>query len=235
MLSNIRHISFDAWNTLFTPNPEFSRRRTALIAQTFDISVDEAKSAYTQTKRFLDTAAELTGFGTTVENVYKLLAAHLKRDDIDLVELRDRVDDLFVLESPFIDPEMSPLLRELRRYADRSLTFSVTSNTNFIGGKVLRAVVFGRYFRGQFDALHFSDESEAAKPSKTFFQEMMFEADFVNRAWAHTDSSVEPHEILHVGDNLITDGHAIKHGMQFMHVKNPQHLISQFKGLLSNA
>lgn len=232
MLSTIRHISFDAWNTLFTPNKEFAAARTNLLARVFDVSPEEAKAGYTATKRFLDTAAELTGFGTNCSNVYKLLAAHFKNDTVDLVELQELVDDLFVCNRPHVDPETIQVLKRLRTYADCSLTLSVTSNTNFIGGDVLRACVFNEYFGSLFDALHFSDEAEAAKPSKQFFTDMMFEADFVNRARCATEASVEPNEILHVGDNLITDGHAVKFGMQFMHVHNPQHLVSQFKDLL---
>lgn len=206
LFTHIQHISFDAWNTLIVPNLEFSRARSELIAATYEISFEQAKAAYTQTKRFLDTAAELDGYGTSCVNVYRLLNAQLKNklNKEQLVELRSKVNELFEAMPPTLPQELVDVLIELK---NNGFTMNILSNTNYVGGEQLMKVVFDkRLGKNFFDFTLFSDEHSVAKPHGDFFHMMHREVNKLHRR-RNLDGKtfLNSSEILHIGDNQITD------------------------------
>lgn len=237
MLTDIRHISFDAWNTLIIPNKEFARLRSEEIAKAYGVSYEEGKLKYTETKRFLDTAAELTGFGTTVNNVWKLLNAQFKHspvgclDEEDLIALQLRVQEIFRGNLPVVLPEVVDALIEIK---DRSITINILSNTNFIGGADLLEHVFDKQFGEEFfNFTLFSDEHQMAKPNPAFFHTAGSRAALHSSSRPKNAALISSCNILHVGDNAITDVQGAEDaGWKSLFVTDPSDLARKFKEVL---
>lgn len=238
LLKDIRHISFDAWNTLIIPNLEFSRARSELIAEVYDIPFEQAKAAYTQTKRFLDTAAELDGYGTSCSNVYKLLNAQLKGklDDGHLTELRSDINELFAEFPPTLPDELAEVLIQM---SDCGFTMNILSNTNYVGGNQLLTHVFDlKLGENFFEFTLFSDQHKVAKPHADFFNMMKIHANFVNEGYLRGALLTElgSHEILHVGDNRITDVKgANDNNITALYVRDPHHTAALLKEAMLHA
>lgn len=228
MFNNIRHMSFDVWNTLIIPNKEFARLRSAEIANTFGVDFNEGKQKYTDTKRFLDTAAELTGFGTTVNNVWAILNAQFKNSPVgsllhtDLIQLQLRVQDIFANNLPTLLPEVVDALHAVR---ERNITINILSNTNFIGGAELMEHVFEPQLGEDFFNFElFSDEMEMAKPNDLFFDAMIDRADQLYQDPV-ISRKLTIDQIMHIGDNAITDvGGAARAGIVGLFVAGPADL-----------
>lgn len=219
MTNVIKHISFDVWNTLITPNKEYGKARTEAIARHFDVTLDEAKAAYKSCKKFLDSTAELVGFGMSVQNNWKLLEKTLGKSRYDLDYIIDECDSLFKEFQPSFEQELKDELINLK---NRGFTLSIKSNTNFISGKVLSSVLFDDLDVFMFQ--HYSDIVEIAKPHHDFY-ELSFSELYNN----HETRSIELSEILHIGDNNITDGKCEVLGWKFQYVQNPQDLLNKLK------
>lgn len=231
-LVNVKHLSFDFWNTLAVPNLEFSAARTRVIADYYGIPVEEAKRVYTSVKKFADTAAELTGFGTTRENVMKLLNAQMPKEkrlnDEDLEIMAGVFDDLFVAFPPTVPERLVHLIKELR---SRGITINILSNTNFIRGETLqREVIEASFGKHVFNFQMYSDEFEMAKPNEEFFLTMIR---FATRV-ARDGQGCMRYEICHVGDNDITDiqgGESVN--VQTLKVNDPHDLVAKLEELLN--
>ena len=228
-LANVKHMSFDFWNTLAVPNLEFSAARSRVIGDYYDIPVEEAKRIYTSVKKFADTAAELTGFGTTRDNVMKLLnaqmpkAKQLSQDDLDL--MAGTFDDLFVAFPPTVPAELVEAMDEL---AARGITMNILSNTNFIEGQTLSEVVVHPAFGPKFFAYEmYSNDWNCAKPSEDFFNGMLRNA-------LCPKEGILRANIVHVGDNDITDIHgASVVDIKSLKVTSPHDLAVKLKELLN--
>ena len=227
-LDNVKHMSFDFWNTLAVPNLGFSAARSRVIGDYYDIPVEEAKRIYTSVKKFSDTAAELTGFGTSRDNVMKLLNAQMPKakqlcqDDLDI--MAGTFDDLFVAFPPTIPAELVEVMDEL---ASRHITMNILSNTNFIEGSTLSAEVILPAFGPKFFKYEmYSDAWDCAKPSERFFNGML-------RSALNPEEGVLRDNIVHVGDNDITDIHGA-HGVavKALKVTCPYDLVAKLKELL---
>lgn len=223
MLENIKHVSFDAWNTLLIPSKEYAEARNWEIAYAFKSGhLTTVRSKYSGTKKMLDGIAEMKGVSFDVATNWKLLAEQFKDGDIGpeaLTELRERAEQLF-LEHP---PEIPELLVEMvQKLKDSGRTVSVLSNTNFIGGHVLQEL-FNETFGGDaerpfFHFAMYSDQYGLAKPSQAWYGQMIG-----NARQFHSDLAVN--HILHIGDNQITDYEgALGLGLNALKVDNPNHL-----------
>lgn len=207
--AEIKHISLDAWNTVLIPNPEFAEIRTTTLANVFNCSRVMAKAIYASVKKEMDTRAEQSGEACNVEWLYQYLVDRFPRvNEIDAEYLR-----VNFIEHAFSKPEYRPtILQETRAqitrlHAERGITFSISSNTNFISGKIL-----GPMIRSQINELSFMLFSDCmrseyfdgkliipAKPHRKFFERVHEYAKFL-----HGDS-LKASEILHIGDSRICD------------------------------
>lgn len=230
-LKNIKHMSFDFWNTLAVPNLEFSAARTRIIAEYYGIEELDAKRIYTSVKKFADTAAELTGFGTTRANVMKLLNAQMPKDkqlgEGDLDILSGVIDDLFITFPPTI-PAL--VVDQMVKVQERGITMNILSNTNFIQGETLLEHVIIPAFGENFFAFQmYSDEWEMAKPHNEFFNAMVRHA-----RMAVTHANCKRDQIIHIGDNEITDVYgASEVQINSIHVNSPHHLVDVLQDLLN--
>ena len=205
-MSKIKHVSLDAWNTILIPNTQYAIRRSYILAEAFSCSPEFAAKAYTAVKRRLDKHAEETGEGYATEYVYnELLAAFPRHLNVDIEELRVlHIEDEFLNTPPSVLEETKKAIQSLK---DRGITVSISSNTNFISGRIL-----GRFLQeqvGNFDFMLFSDTMQMshsaksgwfipAKPSPAFFSAVAKYCSVL-----HPEISAE--NILHIGDNEICD------------------------------
>lgn len=229
------HMSFDVWNTLISPNLDFSRARNQTIAEAFDVPLEEAKRTFTQTKRFLDSAAEVSGFGASTPECWAILNAAFGSKAIasDRLEaLRARVTQLFEEMPPTLPTEVVHALRELK---GAGYTMNILSNTNFISGVVLMDVVFNPALGEQFfDFALFSDLHGVAKPSFKFFDMAQEHIDRIDR---YRPFMLEPEvQVVHIGDNEITDVEgAIRIGWSHILVSSPINTANQIMERIINA
>ena len=210
-MSKIKHVSLDAWNTILIPNTQYAIRRSNILAEAFSCSPEFAAKVYTSVKRRLDKHAEEAGEGYATEYVYnELLAAFPRHLNVDIEELRVlHIENEFFNSPPSILEETKKAIRLLK---DRGITVSISSNTNFISGRIL-----GRFIQeqvGNFDFMLFSDTMQMshsakngwfipAKPSHSFFSQVAKYCSVL-----HPEIKVE--EILHIGDNEICDYNGAK-------------------------
>lgn len=226
-LTNIKHISLDFWNTLASPNPEYARQRTNLIASFFDIPFDEAKRTYTSTKKFMDTAAEMAGFALSRDDVVQMLNEQMPSghslSQTKLNEFTFKMDQLFQHNLPTISPELVEVLKLVK---GRGIQFGILSNTNFTRGELLRGVVLDPAFGADFFAFTmFSDDWRLAKPDDEFFSTMV--------RYAALNTGCDRRQILHIGDNYITDVKGAENvGIQSLHVTDPTDLVRLLQGML---
>lgn len=191
-----KHASFDVWNTLITPNPEYAAARNALLAYSFAISSEQAKFTYTHVKKFADGLSEMNGMQTPSDDLYELLCKHIRINAPTAVSLnlRDDFHKLFAEHPPTFDPNLVDALKQL--HAD-GVTISLGSNTNFIAGRIMREVVF-KELDIPFSFMMFSDEEWYAKPHPNFFGVMLEKVEELH-------PTINSKQIAHIGDSQRAD------------------------------
>lgn len=216
----IAHVSFDAWNTVLSPNPIYADRRSELLAHLYGLSVTDACCVYTSTKKHFDGLAETSGAGFSVQYVCDTLdhtlAGHTRSGHA--TTLRTSLEQAFFENPPIVLPE---LVQALERITRTGRTIGILSNTNFISGQVLRAAIFDKLDL-PFTTLLFSDEHGMSKPNPAFYAKM------ATAAQAENKGVTGPANILHIGDMIRTDG-AAPAPMQHLIIENPAHLVAKLK------
>lgn len=200
----IRHISLDFWNTIAVPSKQYASKRTWAICHAYgSLNTNTAEQKYRGTKKILDRAAELTGFGTTDWNCWQLLNTQFRKvlTDQELATLVVECHDLFVKYPPTVPAE---LVDAIAKAKEQGITFNILSNTNFIAGNLLvKHVINANFPEGTFDFMLFSDEHHMAKPKIDFFWQVYTRLN--DLLWKRKEHAVRGSAILHIGDNEITD------------------------------
>lgn len=209
----IKHVSFDVWNTIVKPNPEFAQHRTKLIALILNLDVDFVKQAYTKTKRVVD------GTAFSTPGVYRLLFASCGVSVSSGLarEIRETVNELFRKHPPIIVPTNVELMSWLH---DEGFTTSIGSNSNFVSGDVMHPFL-EQALGHKFEFGVYSDLIGHGKPAPQFFNLIHSRL----RAF-RPDARCE--EILHVGDNYICDVRgAVQNGMTGLLIESPDVLMER--------
>lgn len=173
------NVSIDFWNCLGIPNPEYAKKRTALLK---DITFDQKNVAdlYYQTKKKIDQRVEKFGAAMTPEWCAGILCSELAFTLFDAKNLSAELQRLFNEYPPFISPHVIQLIVEMQ---ESGHTFNLASNTNFIGGATIRNYLneLGLNF-----PMFFSDELGVSKPHASFFENL-------------------PKNSIHIGDSVVCD------------------------------
>jgi putative hydrolase of the HAD superfamily len=193
--SNIRHISLDFYGTLVVPNPNFALERNKYLAGVLGVDPATVASVYKETKRFLDSSAEVYGLGLPVRKAWEIFFHKFnKADVVDNIVINEVIHtvECIYLENPHTVPEQtSHAIHMLRRR--KMFTFNISSNTNFISGETVRHTLMSNAVLPLFDFTLFSDLVGYSKPSRAFFNMV---TDF---------GHIPKDSIIHVGDNCTTD------------------------------
>lgn len=207
---NIKHISLDAWNTLLIPNEVYAKARAQMLARAFFCSEAMARDIYTSVKREADSRAEEQGDAYDTQWLYeRLVSLFPPGHDITADALRvSYIEYLFNLYPPTI---LQTSIEEIRRLHDLGITFSISSNTNFISGKLLAPLI--RKAIPEMSFMLFSDlmsmtsrpgmigsSIKPAKPHPVFFDKVFHFAKLATR-----NPELKRDQILHIGDNRVCD------------------------------
>ncbi|AXQ68814.1 hydrolase [Caulobacter phage CcrPW] len=221
-MNDIKHISFDVWKTLIDPSPEFGVARRQLLIDTFDLPPAQVEAAYRKVKDSSDNEAESNGIGYTSAQVYENLMAALGLPSDDWWALRSKIEALFAQHPPIVRPGVAETLQTLQA---AGYGLSISSNTNFVAGACLREVVLD-HLGIEWSYTLFSDQMAIAKPNPLMWHAV--------KSLAALHSNAEPHQILHVGDNLICDGKCVDFGLKFHFINQPADFPA-LTGVLLNA
>lgn len=194
----IQHISFDFWNTIALPNPQFKEKRAQLIRSFFNgqVSNNEIDLAFLKIGKEYNDWQEL---GNPTVSPLDLLESALKELRPDLIKnslhLHHSINNIFLEYPPVIEPSFFDLVVLMR---NNGKTCSITSNTAFIPGAIIVMFLSNLRLLHHFEFIIFSDEFGFGKPCDKVFNELF------NKALQKT-SVMSKKSILHVGDSLKAD------------------------------
>ena len=215
--SNYQHLSFDLWLTLIKSAPDFKKKRNVLFRDYFE--VDSAIEKVNEVVRYYDVLCnrinEKTGLNFNTFEIYFLIlnALNVETDQIDIQKLNEfymETEHLFMQFKPeLIYPAIEVQFREI---VEQGKTVSILSNTGFIKGFTLRKLLSYYNLHDYLSFQIYSDETGFSKPNDKMFQLVY---DKIN-----VTKSIEKHEVLHLGDNMIADYNgAIRFGFKAMLIK----------------
>lgn len=237
--NKIKHFSFDFWNTIAYPNFEFKKKRAEIILCLIKKNTDYlvVNEAFAKVGKEYNNDQES---GLKILSSIDLLGKVMKELNhsfsySDLYKLKLAIDDIFLKYPPKIDNNLHSLIHTIKYYGK---TCSITSNTAFISGDVIKKFLSDVKFLNNFSFCLFSNELGFGKPSKKMFELLFLKA----RA---LQSQLKKSEIAHIGDNEITDYEgAWKFGLKsfqinvkpnFTSKKYAVHYILETKSILFNA
>ena len=202
-----RHYSFDLWLTLIKSNPDFKKQRAIFFHRNFNSkkkTIDEVQKVIRQIDIMCNFINEKTGKNIDSREIY-LMVIHQLNDyepvfqDLDIDWLLQEMENLFFRYLPFVySDETLATLDKIKQY--QKSTIGILSNTGFIEGKTLRKILPELNLSQYFDFQLYSDETGLSKPNKVFF-ELMINTTLLK----HIDNSLQLQDILHVGDNPVSD------------------------------
>jgi FMN phosphatase YigB (HAD superfamily) len=214
----IKIISFDVWNTLISPNPEYAFYRTKYLSEELNLPYDTIENSYYKVKKMADDMIE-KNYHVSDKLAYNLFLTDLGKQEYNWKYLRDDVELIFEEYSPLTSSKISKSLNKLQ---NKEIKLSIASNTVFTRGEVLNRVMFD-HWGIDWSFKVYSDQINNSKPNKLFWNSV------ANRAYLINDT--EPKDILHIGDNKITDGSCVKYGIKFQYNKNPNTLVDTLENL----
>ena len=206
-LYKYRHISFDLWLTLIKSNPEFKNKRNLLFKDFFGIDkpIDEVAAVIRKFDVLTNSINEKVCCNFNTYEIYYLILDAL---GIDIEKYSGDDLDAFYIRTEELLMEYKPLLlsddiqRTLASIHERGITMNILSNTAFIKGSSLRKILSHYGLTDYFTFQAYSDETGYSKPGTEMYQ------------YAYTEilksAAIQKHEILHVGDNRISDYNGAK-------------------------
>ena len=204
----MKHLSLDFWNTLGIPNPKYAEARNLVLAMEHGVSVEAAAGIYAEVKATIDRTHCATARPLSWEMCHELLNERFgnRYNGSRGARVADALAEAFKAWPPTLLPGA---VNALIRMQTTGMTLSITSNTNFIRGALIRDVVLAPAVR--FDFYLFSDEVGYAKPHPEMFGRLIERADLT------------PKEIVHMGDSVECDVQgAERAGIRRIWVADPQ-------------
>lgn len=198
----IKHVSFDFWDTLAISNPDYIQKRAEFFSSKYDVDVDTVKDAIKKITSWCDMIGEQTF--TTIPHTTQYLFI-LRELEIPYTELSTVLANITRLFKEYPPKCICPfeVLLDLKKDGK---TTSITCNTGLTSGDMIYDFLSETNL--VFDREYFSDEERHFKPNP------------IIASWIidyHPDVYFA-NEILHIGDNLETDGKLAElTGMQFVH------------------
>lgn len=200
----IRAISFDLWGTIIKGNPEYKQRRTAYLQQFCDMHGDEIQRIIDGVKKDTDHCVEQFGVHYESEAVHQMILNGLDIKDIGSDTFKTASEQLFMEHPPILIGNAAETLKTLREEGYRII---LSSNTVLMNGSVLETVLSMLDIYEYFDMMLFSNELNVSKPNPEFYKHV------------HMFSGTQRQNIIHVGDNEITDVKgAMNYGINAYHL-----------------
>lgn len=200
--SNYKHISFDLWLTLIKSNPEYKTKRNLLFKDFFEIdkSIEQVGAVI---RKFDILTNGINEKVTRNFDTYEIYCLILDALDVDLGAYHHKQLEEFYNHTEALMMQYKPLLLDdnlpsfLKQLYDAGKTMNILSNTAFIKGRSLRHIIAHYQLDQYFTFQAYSDETGFSKPGLA-----MYEYAYQN---IKEIGPIEKHEVLHVGDNVISD------------------------------
>jgi putative hydrolase of the HAD superfamily len=192
--------SFDLWGTLIRSNPQFKPEKSALIRDFFrlDRTDEQIHQAFVRADLILDNLQEnfclqpdlLTAWGVVLNEI-----GLKKSEPEEIKNFLNLYHRKFLEFPPMFFDEVADLFDKLKRIND--LELFVLSNTILVVGEVLDLYLQNTPLK---NLKTFYSDRHFAKPDRRAFELL----------------PVKP--LVHIGDNLVTDGACQKFGIEFFQV-----------------
>ena len=201
-----QHYSFDLWLTLIRSNPLFKEERTKYFHQKFNHqhkTIEEVAFIFRQVDLMVNAVNEKTGKNIDADEMYLMVISLLNDGmlllpDINWILLEEEMESLLFKHLPLVyNNETIKTLQNICQ--NGKSTVSILSNTGFISGKILRKVLKKLNLDSYFDFQLYSDEVGMSKPNPEFFKLMLNQVAVIRK------TDVDLNQIIHVGDNEISD------------------------------
>jgi FMN phosphatase YigB (HAD superfamily) len=216
----VKQVSLDFWNCIGIPNPEFALARTKFLAKFLDDDFEALKKIHEREKKRFDHLGEEHHIQLSTNACYYNLLCNIFAfpPKNTIASIRLQIEDMFRKYPATVLPEAVAAIKELKK---RGFGINIASNTNYMGGKILRETVL--YPTGiDFDFYVFSDELGYPKPSPKFFNEVFYKSVEISG-----DRNFSVDSIVHIGDTRATDYvGATNYGMQAVLIDGPNDLPS---------
>jgi putative hydrolase of the HAD superfamily len=201
--TSIKAVTFDLWETLLFEKDGWNQRRTNArcqnLAQTLSrlgvrIPAEQFVFAFKEMTSWLENIWEDNREVTNYDQVQFIIKTasknrvSLKQKWINQLSLA-YISAIFDVP-PILNPDASKVLQLLR---DQNKRVGIICNTGITPGFGLRKVLTDMQVADYFDLMLFSDEVGVRKPNVEIFK--------IAAQKLHT----EPHNIVHVGDNIKSD------------------------------
>jgi len=214
--SSISLYSFDFWNTIVFSNPIFKQKRAEYLISMLsqDFSLKEINQAFEKVGQEYNRLMEAGSKIVAPEKLYLQLLKELKYSQtIDLNSLLKGVEAIFLKYPPSIDQEFLDYFDSISK---EDIKFSITSNTAFISGSIIRKFLKNINLLDKFNFCLFSDEVGYGKPNKKIYECLYSKS-------KECHSSISKIEIIHIGDNYEADYMgAVNFGIKAFHIKSNQ-------------
>lgn len=204
----IKLISFDFWDTLFKGDPEHSKARVSYISDKYGLDPEFVKKTIKETKKWCDAKGVETLTGILPETQLYFLGRNLGIE-FDVSDARNMFFQLLRKYPPIclLDQNVMDAI------GNEDVYTCISCNTGFMGCKEVEWAI-GNSIRSRFfDYIICSDRIGVFKPNPDW------------ERYLYTGlTRPAPSEIIHVGDNDLTDGQLCRNtGMHFVKVepKNP--------------
>ena len=192
--SEFDHVSFDFWRTMAFSNPKFKEARTSLFLSLNErINTESVQDSFSKIGIAYNRGMEADNTILSPEVLYNQVLDDLKVND-ELHKVVNTCYDLFLKYPPMLDPKLKSILEIIRL---SGCSISITSNTAFIPGSLIRQFIDDQLGSGIFNFSIFSDEVKFAKPNCEIF-DLMY-------GYLSKDKILDKRNILHIGDNFDTD------------------------------
>ena len=202
-----KHYSFDLWMTLIRSNPAFKLERTKFFYDNFnqhEKTLEEVGIIFRQVDVMCNAINEKTGNNIDAEEMYLMVISainnyHYSLQNVDIAALYAEMEALVFKHLPVVySAETVNVLGKLKQHAG-DVSFSLLSNTAFIKGCTLRAILKELELDKYFDFQLYSDETGMSKPNGRLFKLM------INTIQEIRTQPISLKEIVHIGDNAKAD------------------------------
>lgn len=207
---DFKHFSFDFWNTIAFSNPKFKNERTRYFSKLFLDKFEETEinRAFSEVGKRYNRFIETGGQTKTVNELYECVFQFLEVNPCKSIEeIKTDVFEIFLNHPPLFSEECFTFLHSIDF---KSASLSITSNTAFIPGKVIKEYLKSINILNKFSFCLFSDEQMVAKPNSEMFNKLKEKINVEKNEFLN---------VLHIGDNNIADCYgATQAGLSSFHL-----------------
>ena len=195
----LKHFSFDFWNTIAYSNPEFKEKRAELLLRFINKNTDASivKIAFSEIGKEYnlnqESGIELVSSIDLLSRVLNKLNSSISGAELSF--LKTQLDSLFLKYPPLIDNNLYDIVELIIKSGKTS---SITSNTAFISGNIIREFLSNVELLNKFSFCLFSDNVGFAKPGSKIYEQLYSEV-------GKKQPSLKKSEIIHFGDNEVAD------------------------------